>query len=74
MVPRGHVSEIILLVEEATEGGFPAGALEASIFTEADDVASLHVNVRDAGRCHFEPDRLPNLIRLRFVRDEVISV
>ena len=68
------MTEIVFLVEEAPEGGFTARALGASIFTEADDMASLHVNVRDAVRCHFEPDQLPKVIRLHFVRDVVIAV
>ena len=71
---EGHVNEIIFLVEEAPEGGFTARALGASVFTEAHDMASLHANVRDAVRCHFEPDQLPHVIRLHFVRDEVIAV
>ncbi len=68
------MSEIVFLVEEAPEGGFTARALGASIFTEADDLASLHANVRDAVRCHYEPADLPKVIRLHFVRDEVIAV
>jgi len=68
------VTEIVFLVEEAPEGGYTARALGASIFTEADDVAGLHANVRDAVRCHFEPDELPKVIRLHFVRDDVIAV
>jgi hypothetical protein len=48
------MTEIIFLVEEAAEGGYVARALGASIFTEADDLASLESNVRDAVRCHFD--------------------
>ena len=70
----GCVSEIIFVVEDAPEGGFTARALGASIFTEADDLTMLHVNVRDAVHCHFEPDELPKVIRLHFVREEVIAV
>ena len=68
------MNEIIFLVEEAEEGGFTARALGVSIFTEADDLASLHENVRDAVRCHFEKaeDR-PQVIRLHRVHDELIS-
>lgn len=66
--------EIVFLVEEAPEGGLTARALGASIFTEADDMAGLHANVRDAVRCHFEPEQLPSVIRLHFVRDDVIAV
>ncbi|MBI5366699.1 MAG: 2-oxoisovalerate dehydrogenase [Planctomycetes bacterium] len=68
------MTELIFLVESAPEGGFTARALGASIFTEADDVAGLHENVRDAVRCHFEPGAEPKLVRLHFVRDEVITV
>jgi len=54
-------------------GGYTARALGASIFTEADTLADLHVEVRDAVRCHFEDGQAPKIIRLHFVRDEVIS-
>ena len=48
------MSELIFLVEEAPEGGFLACALCEAMFTEADDLSSLHENVRDAVRCHFD--------------------
>ena len=47
------MTEIIFLAEEAPEGGYNARALGASIFTEADSLAELHEQVRDAVRCHF---------------------
>jgi hypothetical protein len=65
--------EIIFLVEEAPEGGFTARALGASIFTEADDLESLHANVRDAVSCHFEAKDRPTLIRLHHVKEEVLA-
>jgi len=68
------VNEIIFLVEEAPEGGYTARALGASIFTEADDLDGLHEQVRDAVRCHFEDGQAPKVIRLHFVREEVIAV
>ena len=67
------MSEVIFVVEEAPEGGFTARALGASIFTEADSVADLHQQVRDAVRCHFDEGQMPKVIRLHFVRDELIS-
>jgi hypothetical protein len=67
------VPEIIFLVEEAPEGGFTARALGESIFTEADDPADLHAKVRDAVQCHFDEGEAPKVIRLHFVREEVIS-
>jgi hypothetical protein len=67
------VNEIIFLVEDAPEGGFIARALDVSIFTEADDINDLHLKVRDAVSCHFEPSIKPKIIRLHFVREEVIA-
>lgn len=67
------MSEISFLVEDAEEGGYVARAVGASIFTEADDLAALYRNVREAVQCHFdEPDR-PSQIRLKFMREEVIA-
>jgi hypothetical protein len=47
--------------------------LGESIFTEGDDIADLHVKVRDAVRCHFDEGKIPKIIRLHFVREEVIT-
>jgi len=68
------MSELIFLVEEAAEGGYTARALGYSIFTEADNLAELHVQVRDAVRCHFDEGTAPRLVRLHFVREEVLSL
>lgn len=65
--------EIIFSVSEAPEGGYTACGLGESIFTEADDLPSLHEMVRDAVRCHFDEDKPPRVIRLHFVREEVIA-
>ena len=67
------MNEIIFLVEDAPEGGYIARALETAIFTEADDIEDLHHKVRDALDCHFEPANKPKIIRLHFVREEVIA-
>jgi hypothetical protein len=67
------MSEIIFIVEQAPEGGLTARALDASIFTQAENIEELHRRVRDAVRCHFDDDRAPKMIRLHFVRDEVIA-
>ena len=68
------MNEIIFLVEEVPEGGYSARALGESLFTEAEDLAELHANVRDAVVCHFDPDRMPKMIRLHFVHEEVLAV
>jgi hypothetical protein len=67
------MNELIFIVEESHEGGYAARAVGESIYTEADSIPALHEQVRDAVRCHFEEDRLPKMIRLHFVRDEVIA-
>lgn len=66
------MNEVVFLVEEAPEGGFTARALGASIFTEADTLDQLRECVRDAVACHYDEAERPKLIRLQFVRDEVI--
>jgi len=68
------MSEIVFLVEEAVEGGLTARALGESIYTEADDLESLREQIRDAVACHFEEQGRPKIIRLHFVRDEVLAV
>jgi hypothetical protein len=67
------MSEIIFVVEEAPDGGLSARAVGESIFTQAATMAELHDKVRDAVRCHFDEGAQPKLIRLHFVRDEIIA-
>ena len=67
------MNEIIFLVEDSPEGGFITRALDHSIYTDADTITELHANVRDALACHFDPAEKPAIIRLHFVRDEVIA-
>lgn len=72
-IGSASLPEVIFLVEEAPEGGFTARALGESIFTEADHLADLHAKVRDAVHCHFDKGKVPKVIRLHFVREEIIS-
>jgi hypothetical protein len=68
------MTEIVFLIEDDAEGGYVAQAVGASIVTQADDLDDLRERVRDAVRCHF-PDEAarPKLIRLHYVRDEIIA-
>ncbi|MBI4306495.1 MAG: 2-oxoisovalerate dehydrogenase [Chloroflexi bacterium] len=66
------MKELIFIVEEAPEGGYTARALDQSIFTEADSLESLRTQIRDAVACHFEPENAPSVIRLHYVREEVM--
>jgi hypothetical protein len=47
-------TEIVFLVEQDPEGGYTARAMEASIFTEAEDLETLKSMVKDAVHCHFD--------------------
>ena len=68
-------TEIVFLVEEDPDGGYTARSVSDSIFTQADDVDKLRDMVRDAVSCHFpEKKDRPSLIRLHFVRDEVVAL
>ena len=67
------MSEIVFLVEDAAEGGMVARALGHSIFTEADSYEQLREQVRDAVQCHFDNGEQPTIIRLHYVKDEVLA-
>jgi predicted RNase H-like HicB family nuclease len=68
------MTEIIFIVEEALEGGYTAKALGESIFTEADTLEELRKNVKEAVECHFDPERMPKIIRLHQVKEELIAI
>jgi predicted RNase H-like HicB family nuclease len=66
--------EIVFLIEESPEGGFEAHALGISIFTDGETLEVVKENVREAVRCHFEDKEQPRVVRLHYVKDEVIAV
>ena len=68
------MNEIIFSVTMAPEGGFIAHALGHSIFTEADDLPSLRIAVREAVRCHFSDGQAPAIIRLHRVEEELFTL
>jgi len=68
------MKELIFLVESDPEGGFNAQALGYSIFTEGDTEEELKQNILDAVKCHFEALETPALVRLHFVKEEVMAV
>lgn len=67
------MTELVFLVEQDVDGGLVASAVGHSIVTQASTERELRAMVRDAVRCHFEDHERPKLIRLHFVRDEVIA-
>ncbi|MSU50914.1 MAG: 2-oxoisovalerate dehydrogenase [Opitutus sp.] len=72
------MSEIIFEVsEDETDGGFCATALGHAIATQGETLEELREMVRDAVECHFGDGgagEKPKIIRLHFVRDEVLAV
>jgi len=66
--------EIIFAVEESPEGGYEARALGYSIYTQAETLNDLRQMVRDAVNCHFDGEAKPSVIRLHWVKDEVLPV
>lgn len=68
------MTEIIFVVEDAPEGGLIARSLGESIFTEADTVEELKVNVKEAVECHFDSASMPKIIRLHMVKEELIAL
>lgn len=67
------MTEIVFVVEFDPEGGYTARALGEPIFTEADTEAELRTAVQEAVHCHFDEGQSPKVIRLHFVRDELIT-
>lgn len=68
------MNEIIFIIEESLEGGYEARALETSIHTEADNLAELKNSIKDAVKCHYNEKEMPRIIRLHFVKEEVITL
>ena len=68
-------TEIIFEVtEDEVDGGYSASALGYGIHTQGDSVEDIRRNVREAVDCHFdETMERPSVIRLHFVRDEIMA-
>lgn len=68
--------EIIFEVkDDEIDGGYTASALGFGIHTEGASLEELRRNVREAVECYFdETMEAPKIIRLHFVRDEVLTL
>ncbi len=66
--------EIIFIVEESQEGGYTARAMGESIFTEADTAGELKINIIDAVKCHYDEGKEPRIIRLHYVKEELLAI
>ena len=67
-------TEIIFEVsEDESDGGYSASALGFGIHTQGDTMDELRRDVREAVDCYFDESmERPRLIRLHYVRDEVL--
>jgi predicted RNase H-like HicB family nuclease len=68
-------SEIIFEVrEDETDGGYTATALGFGIHTQGETMEDVRAMVKEAVACYFEDVAdSPSIIRLHFVRDEVMA-
>jgi len=68
------MSEIIFEVrEDEADGGYTAHALGYGINTQGETLEEIRAMVKDAVECYFdETTPTPKVIRLHFVRDEVL--
>jgi predicted RNase H-like HicB family nuclease len=48
------MNELTFIIEKAKEGGFNARAETESIFTQADTLEELNLNIANAIDCHFD--------------------
>ncbi len=71
----GAMNEIIFEIrEDEVEGGYVASALGFGIHTQGETLEELRTMVKEAVDCYFdETMESPKLIRLHFVRDEVLA-
>jgi len=68
------MTEIIFTVREEPEGVYSARALGHSIFTQAETWDELKANVLEATHCHFDEGEVPKVVRMHFVREEVLAL
>jgi len=69
------MTEIIFEVkEDEVDGGYTAHALGYGIHTQGNSLEELRAMVREAVDCYFDESmEAPKVIRLHFVREEVLA-
>ncbi len=69
------MTEIIFEVRgDEADGGYTAAALGYGIHTQAESLEELRAMVKDAVHCYFDDSmQAPKIIRLHFVREEVLA-
>lgn len=69
------MTEIIFDVrEDEVDGGYTASALGVGIHTQGETLEELRIHGKEAVDCYFDETMVaPKVIRLHFVRDEVLA-
>ncbi|MDZ4788043.1 MAG: hypothetical protein SH807_03805 [Blastochloris sp.] len=68
---RDHLFEVR---EDEVDGGYNAMALGYGIHTEGESIKELRTMVKEAVDCYFDGTmEAPHIIRLHFVRDEILA-
>jgi hypothetical protein len=65
--------QVVFEVVESVDGGYEASALGYRIHTQGETWDELKAMVQDAVRTHFLEAERPAMIRLLFVRQEVLT-
>jgi len=60
------MDRLTFIVDETDEGGYNARAATESIFTQADTLEQLNLNIAEAIECHFDDIILPGFT-LKFI-------
>ena len=66
------MEELFFLVEESIEGGYVAKGIGQSIYSQADTIEALKLELIDAIHCHFD-DSKKRIIRLHITREETFA-
>ena len=68
-----HTEIIFEVREDEVDGGYSASAIGYGIHTQGNDWQEIRNNVREAVDCYFDETMVkPRIIRLHFVRQEVL--
>ncbi|NUM71668.1 MAG: 2-oxoisovalerate dehydrogenase [Ignavibacteriaceae bacterium] len=65
--------EINFVVEESLDGGFEAKAIGYSIYTQGETIDDIKMAIREAVHCHFNDEEMPKIIRIVFIKEEVLA-
>lgn len=68
------MAELVFEVVQEADGGYSAECLTENIFTQGDTWEELRRNVIEAVAAFFFDSNVPERVRLRLVRDEVVRV